>query len=166
MSFLSATKDIFELPKYQFVWHLTEFWHSRAKTTCTQDCESYISFISYLAKKKKSFMCLFYPRLNNQIYISRSVLPLQKVDMHIDQERPCLCVVWIFLHRCFVLQNHLLNDAVWLTAWSLSGHCSYVCTDMFVGCVKPVLHWPFSTMEWHCFAVCDKCVSKNSWKLY
>lgn len=24
----------------------------------------------------------------------------------------------IFLHRCFVLQNHLLNDVVWLTAES------------------------------------------------
>lgn len=33
-----------------------------------------------------------------------------------DQERPCLCILSEhFLHRCFVLQNHLLNDVVWLT---------------------------------------------------
>lgn len=32
-----------------------------------------------------------------------------------DQERPCLCIVWTFLHRCFVLRNLLLNNVVWLT---------------------------------------------------
>lgn len=36
-----------------------------------------------------------------------------------DQERPCLWIVWtffsFFLHRCFVLWNHLLNNVVWLT---------------------------------------------------
>lgn len=32
-----------------------------------------------------------------------------------DQERPCLCIVGTFLHRCFVLRNPLLNNVVWLT---------------------------------------------------